>query len=153
MSEETFDPDDHTVEELREFTRDCDDKTTLRAVKTAEIQGKDRKTAKEAVDERLAALDTADDADADASDGGADADAAAADDDAAAEAESESDHATAPMSAADPETIVVRNPSKTTLHLEGLKGSLAPGETKEYPVSDRVKQHIRENTLQVVTSR
>jgi hypothetical protein len=170
MSDDSIDPAELTVEDLRAAVGDCDDATELRRLKTAEIQGKDRKTAKEAVDDRLDALDSdgetnesdesdgtddsedsedTDDADESDTDGAGDAEAVVG----ASDKSSSGEHPTKPDAAADRDTVVVRNPGKTTLQLRNLKGELAPGETKEYPVSDRLKQHIREGTLQVVTSR
>lgn len=168
-----LDPTECTVSELRDAVGDVDDPTVLRGALAREIQADDRKTAKQAIDERLDALNAerkaderAADADADADSGDADGDEDADDatpssdstgDDAAVVPESDTTqrdgHATTPTSAADPDTIVVRNPSKQTLHLHNLKGSIAPGDTRAYPVSDPLRQHIREGTLQVVSRR
>jgi hypothetical protein len=51
------DPGDLTVANLREAVADIDDAETLRAIRDAEADGKDRTTAREAIDARLAELE------------------------------------------------------------------------------------------------
>lgn len=156
----SLDPADHTVRELRDAVADVDDATELRRIKVAEIQGKDRKTAKGAIDDRLEDLDAGtsvmagedDDPESGQSKPDEDDESAAADVQESPTTPS-GEHETKPDSAAGRETVVVRNPSKTTLQLPGVKGELAPGETREYAVTDQIRQYIRENTLQVVTTR
>ena len=51
-----FDPSDHTVKDLKGELEGIDDPDTLESIREAEIGGKDRKTAKKAVQDRLDAL-------------------------------------------------------------------------------------------------
>jgi len=53
----TIDPDDHTVEALREALDTVEDLETARAILEAEQTGKDRKTANEAIRKRIDALE------------------------------------------------------------------------------------------------
>jgi electron transfer flavoprotein alpha subunit len=54
----SLDPDEHTVEELREKLSGVDDLAALDAVLAAEREGKDRKTAREAIQKRIDELAT-----------------------------------------------------------------------------------------------
>ena len=51
-----IDPDDHTVDELRSALDDVDDTEELQAILEAEQEGKDRKTAIEAIEARIEAV-------------------------------------------------------------------------------------------------
>ena len=51
-----LDPGDHTVDELRDALEDVDDAEALQAILEAERDGKDRKTAKEAIEARIEAV-------------------------------------------------------------------------------------------------
>jgi electron transfer flavoprotein alpha subunit len=57
----TLDPSDHTVAELQDELAEVSDPETLRAILDAEESGKDRKTAREAIEKRLGAVADADD--------------------------------------------------------------------------------------------
>ncbi|EMA49744.1 gas vesicle synthesis family protein [Halococcus morrhuae DSM 1307] len=48
-----LDPNEHTIDELRDELDDIDDRETLEALREAETDGEDRTGAKEAIDERL----------------------------------------------------------------------------------------------------
>jgi electron transfer flavoprotein alpha subunit len=84
----TLDPSDHTVDELEDALDGVEDADDLDAILDAEREGKDRKTAKEAIERRLDAVGDASgavagdeaDADADAADDGASGDEADEDD-------------------------------------------------------------------------
>jgi electron transfer flavoprotein alpha subunit len=65
-----LDPSEHTVDELEAELADVDDADELEAVLAAEREGKDRKTAVEAIEARLDAVGDAADDGADADDGG-----------------------------------------------------------------------------------
>jgi electron transfer flavoprotein alpha subunit len=52
-----LDPSDHTVSELKDAIVDVDDADEIREILDAERDGKDRKTAKEAIEKRLDAVD------------------------------------------------------------------------------------------------
>jgi electron transfer flavoprotein alpha subunit len=77
-----LDPSDHTVSELKDTLVDIDDHDELEAVLEAERDGKDRKTAKEAIEKRLDAVggDAEEEADESEADTGA-GDAEESDDD------------------------------------------------------------------------
>jgi electron transfer flavoprotein alpha subunit len=79
-----LDPSDHTVSELKDALVDIDDAGELESILEAERDGKDRKTAKEAIEKRLGAVgDEAEEADADESEAEeADADESEAEEDA-----------------------------------------------------------------------
>ena len=53
----SIDPDERTVRELRTDVREIDDPAELREMRDAEAEGKDRKSAKEAIERRLARLE------------------------------------------------------------------------------------------------
>ena len=90
----TIDPTEHTVSDLKDAIKETDDADELEAILEAKRDGKDRKTAKEAIESRLKAVggeaDEGDEAEAD--EGDEDAEEEAAD----AEADEEDDGLTHP---------------------------------------------------------
>ena len=92
----TFDPADRTVRELRTDVREIDDPDELRAIRDAEANGKNRKSATEAIERQLSRIDDAtegeDEAGSDEDDGEAGESSAGENDDGTeSDSESESD--------------------------------------------------------------
>lgn len=141
------DPGEYGVRALRDELQAVESLDVLDAMYAAEHAGDDRKTAKRAIASRRKALEPDDDGEADGLSG--DGDGADVSDSGTTQRDGTQ---AAPTSAADSETVVVRNINNDTLQLRGLKGSIAPGETKVYPVSDRLRQYINEGKLQVIRS-
>ena len=91
----TLDPSDHTVAELRDALADVDDAGALEEILAAEEDGKDRKTAKEAIERRLDAVGEAGDGEEADEDEEAEAEADEEADEEAEEAETDEEAADA----------------------------------------------------------